>query len=506
MTIAPAGESADSDGDEGLLANVRPPDWPTPTPNGPYTFLVIGGGPAGMTAAHEAALLGAKVALVERYWLGGESLSHGSVTTKSLFRTGRLYADMQNAENYGATAPAPARPDYEKAAQRARRVRRRVSQEFSASKLRAIGVDIYFGDARFTAMDSVSVDGMELRFEKAMIATGAQRKTVDIPGLAEAGFVDATTAFKLRKLPRRILVIGGGADGCEGAQALARLGCYTIIAMNEPLFLPGEERDAAGMVSEALARDGVEIHLNTTAVRVHVEDGRKLVELINDGESTMVSVDEIFVGLGREPAVEGLALETAGIAYDAVRGVHIDDFLCTSNKRVYAAGDVCLQPKFASLAFASGRMVVANALFLRRKRFSAMTIPWCTYTDPEIAHVGMYVREARERGIPVKTFSVAMHEVDRAIADGEECGFVKIHVRDGGDKILGATIVARHAGEMINEISLAIMTGVGLGTLAKVLRAYPTQAEAIRIAADRYRATRLTWWRRWLARAWLRSR
>jgi pyruvate/2-oxoglutarate dehydrogenase complex dihydrolipoamide dehydrogenase (E3) component len=506
MTSAPSENAADSDGDAALLANVRPPDWPAPIPHGPYTLLVIGGGPAGVTAAHEAALLGAKVALVERHWLGGESLSHGSVTTKSLFRTGRFYADMQDAENYGAPAPAPVRPDYDKAGQRARRVRRRVSREFSASRLKAIGVDIYFGSARFTGSESVSVDGIELRFEKAMIATGARRRTVDIPGLAEAGFVDATTAFKLRRLPSRILVIGGGADGCEGAQALARLGCHTIIAMSEPLFLPGEERDSAGMVSAALARDGVEIHLNTTAVRVHVENGRKLVELSNDGESTIVSVDEIFVGLGREPAVEGLGLENAAIAYDAVRGIHVDDFLRTSNPRVYAAGDVCLEPKFASIAFASGRMVVANALFMHRKRFSAMTIPWCTYTDPEIAHVGMYVREARERGIPVKTFSVAMHEVDRAIADGEEFGFVKIHIREGSGKILGATIVARHAGEMINEISLAIVSGVGLGTLAKVLRAYPTQAEAIRIAADRYRATRLNWWRRWLARAWLTGR
>jgi pyruvate/2-oxoglutarate dehydrogenase complex dihydrolipoamide dehydrogenase (E3) component len=497
---------AAGDGDDELLANVAPPDWPLPVPKGRYTLLVIGGGPAGATAAHEAALLGAKVALVERHWLGGESLSHGSVITKSVFRTGRFYADMQDAEMFGATAPEVCHPDVRKAVQRARRVRQRVSQQFSAAKLKAIGVDLFFGDARFTGPDSISVDGLELRFSKAMIATGARRKPVDIPGLVEAGYVDSTTAFDVLSLPRRILVIGGGSGGCEGAQALARLGCHTIIAMSEALFLPGEERDSAAMVSQALARDGVEIHLNTTAARVRCENGCKIVDLLNDGESTTVSVDEIFFGLGREPAVAGLDLERAGIAYDAVRGVHVDDFLRTSNKRVYAAGDVCLEPKFASIAFASGRMVVANALFMRRRRFSAMTIPWCTYTDPEIAHVGMYVLEARERGIAVKTFTVQMHEVDRAIADGEEAGFVKIHVREGSGKILGATIVARHAGEMINEISLAIVTGVRLGTLAKVLRAYPTQAEAIRMAADRYRATRLNRWWRWLARAWLTIR
>jgi pyruvate/2-oxoglutarate dehydrogenase complex dihydrolipoamide dehydrogenase (E3) component len=309
--------------------------------------------------------------------------------------------------------------------------------------------------------------------------------------------------LELGSLPRRALVIGGGANGCEGAQALARLGVDTIIVMNDPLFLPGEERDAAKMVSETLARDGVEIHLNTLVTRVRVEGARKLVDIANDGEPSTVSVDEIYVGLGQEPAVADLDLDRAGIAYDTRKGVHVDDFLRTTNPRVYAAGDVCLEPRFTSIAFASARIVVRNALLWRRARYSAMTIPWCTYTDPEIAHVGMYVREARERDIPVRTFTVPMHEVDRAIADGEEAGFVKIHVRDGSDEILGATIVARHAGEMINEITLAIVAGVGLKTLAKVLRAYPTQAEAIRIAADRYRASRWKWWRRWLLRTTL---
>ena len=181
----------------------------------------------------------------------------------------------------------------------------------------------------------------------------------------------------------------------------------------------------------------------------------------------------------------------------------MDDFLRTSNPNIYAAGDVCLEHQFTDSADASARIVLQNALFLGRKRLSALTIPWCTYTDPEIAHVGIYVRQARERNIPVKTFTVPMHDVDRAITDGEEEGFVKIHVREGSDTILGATIVARHAGDMINGISVAIVAGIGLRTLARVIHAYPTQAEAIKKAADAYNRTRLTRFFAWLARRWL---
>ena len=257
------------------------------------------------------------------------------------------------------------------------------------------------------------------------------------------------------------------------------------------------------MVSDALARDGVEIHLNSTATRMRVEGGQKIVDLVNDGNIAITCVDEILTGIGRLPAVQGLNLEAVGVAYDAEAGVHVDHFLRTSNPRIFAAGDVCLTNQFTNTAEASARIVVRNALFLGRQRMSALTIPSCTYTDPEVARVGMYVREARQRRIPVKTFTIPMHDVDRAIADGEEDGFVKIHVREGSDKILGATIVARHAGEMINSISLAMVAGIGLRALAKVVQAYPTQGAAIRQAADAYVRTRLTPVILELARAWL---
>jgi pyruvate/2-oxoglutarate dehydrogenase complex dihydrolipoamide dehydrogenase (E3) component len=270
-----------------------------------------------------------------------------------------------------------------------------------------------------------------------------------------------------------------------------------------PLFLPKEERDAAQTLSDAFARDGIEVRLNTAAVKVRVEGGEKLVDLVSDDYQSTVAVDAILTGTGRLPNVEGLNLEAAGVDCDET-GVRVNDFLQTSNPRIYAAGDACLEHKFTHTADASARIVLQNALFLGRQRLSALTIPWCTYTDPEIAHVGLYVREARDRDIPVKTFTVPLHEVDRAICDGEEeQGFVKIHVKERTDRILGATIVARHAGDMINEITVAMVAGVGLRTLARVIHAYPTQAEAIKRAADAYSRTRLTPTVQALLRRWL---
>ncbi|TMB48778.1 MAG: FAD-containing oxidoreductase, partial [Deltaproteobacteria bacterium] len=217
-----------------------------------------------------------------------------------------------------------------------------------------------------------------------------------------------------------------------------------------------------------------------------------------------VAVDEILVGAGRAPNVEGLGLEAVGVQWDPARGVLVNDRLQTTNRRIYAAGDVCMQHKFTHMADAAARIVIQNTLFLGRKKLSALHVPWCTYTDPEIAHVGMYERDAARQGIAVDTFVTPLSTVDRAIADGEEEGFVKVHVKKGTDRILGATIVARHAGEMLNELTLAMVGGLGLGTLANVIHPYPTQAEAIRKTADAYNRTRLTptvkkAFQRWLA-------
>ncbi len=462
----------------------RHADRQGPGNHDPYDLLIIGAGPAGLVAARGAAAAGARVALIESRHIGGNCLNEGCIPSKTILRSAQLIAEMLNAPNYGVSSPVEVSVDFAAVMDRMRRVRDRILRVDSATRLRDEGISLHVGHARFVSADAVAVDGTRLRFRKALIATGARPLLPDIEGLAAAGFLSNETVFELTALPHSLLVIGGGPLGCELAQAFARFGSRTLICHSEPLFLPKEERDAAQMVSHALAHDGVEIHLNCTVVAVRLEGGRKHVTMVSDGNTATTVVDEILTGIGRLPAVQCLDLEAAGVAYDDATGIEVDDFLRTRNPRIFAAGDCCLEQAYTNTAEASARIVVCNALFRGRQRLSALTVPWCTYTDPQVAHVGLSVRQARAQDIPVKTYTVPMHDVVRAIADGEEEGFVKIHVREGTDRILGATIVGRTAGELINNISLAMVAGLGLRRLARVIHAYPTQGEAVRQAAQ----------------------
>ena len=487
-----------------LLENAHPPAWRNPEPRDKYNLVIVGAGPAGIVTAHAAVAVGAKVALIERDLVGGACINVGCIPSKAIIRTSRLYAEMRNAENFGAQVPTGIGVDFPAAMERLRRIRARLSRfRGSAERLSASGIDVYFGEARFSGPGAIVVDNKTLRFRRALIATGARPKSPAIPGLAEAGYLTNESVFDLTERPRRLMVIGGGPLGCELAQAFARLGSQVTIVQDEPMFLGNEERDAAQILSDALGRDGIAVYLNTQTLGVRVQGKEKHVDLVRDADKESVVVDEILVGIGSTPNVAGMNLESAGVEYNSEDGIATNDFLQTSNPRIYAAGDVCSEHKFPHIETAAARIVVQNALFFGRKRLSTLAIPWCTYTDPEIAHIGLYVREAREKKIPVKTFTVLMHEVDRAITDGEDEGFVKIHVKEGTDKILGATVVASHAGEMICEISLAMSSGIGLGALAHVNHPYPTQAQAIKMAADTYNSTRMTPTLRWILKQWL---
>jgi pyruvate/2-oxoglutarate dehydrogenase complex dihydrolipoamide dehydrogenase (E3) component len=270
-----------------------------------------------------------------------------------------------------------------------------------------------------------------------------------------------------------------------------------------------EDRDAAAILQEVFIEEGIDLRLATEIAHVEATPDSKKLFLNKDGKKSTLIVDEMLVSSGRTPNLEGLELEKGGIEYTPKAGVNVSDTLQTTNPRVYAAGDICSPYKFTHVADAQARMVIANALFMGRQKASLMTIPWCTYTDPEIAHVGMYEREATEKGIEVTTFTVPFSEVDRALLDGESRGFARIMLKKGTDRIVGGTIVARHAGEMINEISMAIANGLGLRAIGKTIHPYPTQAEAIRKLADAYQRSRLTpflkniidiwlkWQRRW---------
>jgi len=486
-----------------LVSNVHPPDWQNPEPAPRYNLVVIGAGTAGLVTAAGAAGLGAKVALVERHLLGADCLNVGCVPSKCLIRSSRVYADVRDAHRFGLRVPEGAEVDFPAVMERMRQLRARISYHDSARRFKELGVDVFLGEARFTAHGTIEVAGKTLRYKKAVIATGSRPIHPPITGLAEAGFLTNETVFSLMQRPRRLAVIGGGPIGCELAQAFQRLGCEVILFHRAAHILNREDSEAAEILQQTFLRDGIRMVLSCKVKRAEKINGDRVIHFECQQKEQKVAVDEILVGVGRAPNVQGLNLEAVGVKYDKKEGVVVNDWLQTTNPSIYAAGDICLKYKFTHTADATARIVIQNALFLGRKKLSALTIPWCTYTDPEIAHVGMYERDARERGIAVDTFVRPLNEVDRAIADGEEEGFVKLLIRKGTDKILGATIVARHAGEMLGEITLAMVGNVGLRILTNVIHTYPTQAEAIKQVADAYNRTRLTPFIKGLLTRWL---
>ena len=414
-----------------------------------------------------------------------------------------MAADLREAKSFGLREPVLAQVDFPAVMERMRRLRARISSHDSARRFQELGVDVFLGEGRFSGPGTVGVGGKTLRFKKAVIATGTRPTEPTIPGLAEAGFLTNETVFSLTERPRRLAVIGGGPIGCELAQAFRRLGCEVTLYHRSPHVLNREDGDAAEIIQQSFVREGIRLILNCQTRRVEKKNGEKVLFFECQEKEEKAAVDEILVGIGRTPNVEGLNLESVGVKYDRKEGVEVNEQLQTTNPRIFAAGDICLKYKFTHTADATARIVIQNALFRGSKKVSSLTIPWCTYTDPEIAHVGMYERDAEERGIEVETFARSLKDVDRAIADGEEEGFVKMHVRKGTDKILGATIVARHAGEMISEVTLAMAGNLGLKTLSTVIYCYPTQAEAIKQAADAYSRTRLTPFIRRLIHRWL---
>jgi len=488
-----------------LVANVHPADWVNPTPPGRYNLVAIGAGTAGLISSLIASSLGARVALVERHLMGGDCLNVGCVPSKALIRAAREVHAARCAAELGLGVPGDGLPDFSAAMERMRRIRARISHDDSAERYRKeFGVDVYFGSARFVGPDRIDVDGSTLRFSKAVIATGARATAPPVDGLAEAGYLTHETVFALTERPERLAVIGAGPIGCELAQSFARLGSRVSLIEVAPQVLIREDPDAAAIVQAALVRDGIDLILGAKLTRVERRAGERLLQLEANGERVELAVDEILVGAGRAPNIEGLGLEAAGVAFDARRGVQVDDRLRTTNRRIFAAGDVCMDWKFTHAADAAAKIAVQNALFLGRKRVSRLIMPWCTYTDPEVAHVGLYERDARERNLPIDTHQVPIAKANRAVIDGQEEGFVKIHVRAGRDEIVGATIVGANAGELINLIGLAMSQRIGLGALTNVIFPYPTRSEAIKAAAGLYTRGRLTPGVKRLFEGWLR--
>ncbi len=475
-----------------LKSNVFPDNWTNPVPGGKYNLVVIGGGTAGLICASGAAGLGAKVALIERSGLGGDCLNVGCVPSKALIRAARAAHEVRTAAERFGVHTGEVDVDFPAVMKRMRRLRAGISPADSARRYsEELGVDVFLGEGRFTSSNTIEVDGRELNFARAVIATGARAAKIPIPGLWESGALSNESVFSLTELPKRLAVIGAGPIGCELAQSFARFGSKVTLLDNVKPILNREDPDAAAIVEKALVADGIALKYEYEIARVEERGNETVLLLEKDGRSEELVVDQILVGVGRAPNVDGLGLEEAGVEFTK-HGVVTNDRLQTSNKRVFAAGDISLKYKFTHTADASARIVLQNALFYGRKKLSALTIPWCTYTDPEIGHVGLYPQEAEEQGIAIETFTQDLSHVDRAILDGETEGFVKVHVKKGTPEIVGATVVAAHAGDLIGELSLAMTNGLGLNKIASTIHCYPTQAEAIKRVGDAYNRTRLT--------------
>lgn len=506
--LSPSGETRPQllpldDHNRRLLERTHPADWQNPEPAPRYNLVVIGGGTAGLVAAAGAAGLGARVAIVERGLLGGDCLNFGCVPSKALLQSARAAAAVRNAHEFGVNIPGEPTVDFPAVMERLRRLRADLSQPDSAARFRELGVDVFLGQAKFTGHTTIAVAGQRLNFSKAVIATGARPATPDIPGLPPDEILTSETVFSLTTLPRRLAVIGAGPVGCELAQAFARLGAEVSLLIRSSDLLPREDEDAVACVRQALSQDGVGFHFQTRVMRADRQGEAWRLSLESAGRVSELTVDAVLAGVGRVPNVDGLGLEAAGVQYDFEQGVQVDDRLQTTNRRIYAAGDVCSRYRFTHAADFMARLVLQNALFSGRAKLSALTIPWCTYTSPEVAHVGISEYEAAATDLEIDTYQIDLRKVDRAVLDGQTLGFVKILTARGTDRILGATIVAEHAGETISELTLAMVGGIGLRRLGNVIHPYPTQAEAIRKLGDQCNRARLTPMVQRLLRLWL---
>ncbi|QDU82291.1 Mercuric reductase [Polystyrenella longa] len=490
-----------------LQSHVHPPEWKNPEPSGRYHLVVIGAGTAGLVTAAGAAGLGAKVALVERGLMGGDCLNVGCVPSKALISSARCIAAIRDAGEYGVQA-GNVDVDFSEVMERMRRLRARISPNDSAKRFQELGVDVYFGQGQFNGKNQVEVTGdsgaRTLDYKRAVIATGARAAKLPVPGLEEAGYLTNESLFSLTALPEKLVVIGGGPIGCEMAQTFARFGSKVTQIDRGNHILSKERPESSRQVQEAMEKDGIEFIFNANLVRVDSNGKRKQVIYEQNGKEHQIAFDEILVSTGRTPNCDGLNMEAAGIEYDTQTGVQVDDRLETTNSRVYAAGDICSRYQFTHAADFMARTVIQNTLFMGRAKMSQLLIPWCTYTSPEIAHVGTTPEESLSNGKKLKIYKQPLKDVDRAILEGEDDGFVEIYCEENSDQIVGATIVASHAGELINQITQAMQYKIGLGKIASVIHPYPTQAEAIRKLGDQYNRTRLTPFVKKLFHCWLK--
>src|SRR5213592_4615853 len=466
---------------------------------GAYNVVVIGAGTAGLVAAAGTAGLGGRVALVERNLMGGDCLNFGCVPSKALISSARLIQQIRQAEKWGLDRQSP-RFVFEKVFERMRARRAKIAPNDSQERFESLGVDVFHSEARFVSPHEVEVNGQRLRAKNFVIATGSRAVIPKIEGIDSVPYFTNETIFdELEEKPQSMIVLGGGPIGCELTQTFCRLGTHVTMIQRGDQLLPREDRDVAEFLERRSINEGVRIIKNANARAVAITDAGKVALEFLDRQSGQMAertffADALLVAIGRSANLQSLDLKSAGVDVNE-RGVRVTDYLQTSQRHIYAVGDVIGPFLFTHMADAQARVVVRNILvpfqFLRQK-MDYSVVPWCTYMDPEVAHVGLGEKEAQQKNLDYDLFVVPLEDVDRAVVESEDAGFAKILTAKGSDKILGATIVAPHAGDLLHEFVLAMKAGIGLATIASTIHAYPTFAELARKAGDKYNRTRLT--------------
>jgi pyruvate/2-oxoglutarate dehydrogenase complex dihydrolipoamide dehydrogenase (E3) component/uncharacterized membrane protein YdjX (TVP38/TMEM64 family) len=449
-----------------------------------YNLIVIGAGSAGLVASYIGAAVKAKVALIERERMGGDCLNTGCVPSKALIRSARLLADARDGARFGVGGSALGF-DFAAVMERVQSVVRKVEPHDSAERYRALGVDVIRGDARVVSPWQVEVDGTRLSARALIIATGARPLVPPIAGLEQTRYLTSETLWDLRELPGRLVVLGGGPIGCELAQCFARFGARVTVVEMAPRLLPREDADAAAEVAQRFDGEGIRVATGHKALRIEAgEAGQRLV-CETQGREVAFEFDRILLALGRSARVEGFGLQELGVRIAQRGTIEADALLRTNFPNVYVCGDVAGPFQFTHVAAHQAWYAAVNALIAPFWSFRAdyRVIPWATFTDPEVARVGLSEDEAAQRGIACEVSRYALDELDRAIADSATQGFVKVLTVPGKDRILGATIVGAHAGDLLAEFVLAMKHGIGLDKLLGTIHVYPTMAEANKYVA-----------------------
>lgn len=453
-----------------------------------YNLIVIGAGAAGLSSAYIAATLKAKVALIEKHRMGGDCLNTGCVPSKALIRSARILSYIKRHKDFGIRSVS-ATFDFQEIMERVRDVVRKVAPHDSVERYSKLGVDCYSGEAKIISPHEVTVGGKTFTTQNIIIATGAHPFVPKIAGIDKIPYLTSDTVWELEALPKKLVVAGGGPIGCELTQCFARLGSQVTQIEMLPHLLFKEDEEYGKAIEAQFAQEGIDVRTNTQSKEVVAGNGGQTMIAERDGKVEKIAFDQLLLAVGRAPSSKGFGLEEIGVNFTKRGEIEVDDYMRTTHKNIFACGDVAGPYQFTHTASHQAWYCTVNALFGPWVKFKInyQVIPWCTFTDPEIARVGLSENEAREKGIPYESTRYLLEDLDRAIADGEDHGNIKVLTVPGKDKILGATIMGYHAGDLIAEYVTAMKHGLGLDKILSTIHIYPTMSEANKYAAGEWK-------------------